>query len=400
MNPSLSSNNNWPLVSIVTPSFNQARYLEETIRSVLSQDYPSIEYLIIDGGSTDGSVEIIRQYADQLAYWISEPDDGQSDAINKGFRRARGEFVAWINSDDTYNPGAIGQAVETFLAHPETAMVYSDCYIIDDESRLVQTLTTFDYDLSTAVLETKIPQQTVFMRATALRDVGFLDTSLHYVMDCDLWLRLGIKYSIRRIPGVLANFRAASGTKTSENWKQFGLELLHIYQRFFSNPDLPSEIQALESRVFARIHWRTGIELCAAGDWQQGISHCIRAVTGLYDVFDDNDYAVNRLIHGPDARQSGLRDPLLIKCIIRELPLSWKEKSRRKQQVWSRYAAARFFADHANASRIEVLFHGVWASVLDASWLRNRGFLSIFARSLLGSKVFEYVKLPFRSLLS
>jgi len=126
-----------PLVSIVTPSFNQVKYLEETIRSVLEQDYPKIEYIVIDGGSTDGSVEVIRKYADRLAYWVSEADRGQTDAINKGFATAHGSILAWLNSDDTYKPGAVSEAVAYLQNHPNIGMVYGDLDFIDEQSKII-----------------------------------------------------------------------------------------------------------------------------------------------------------------------------------------------------------------------------------------------------------------------
>src|SRR5512139_1414374 len=126
-----------PLVSIITPSYNQARFLETTIRSVLDQDYPNLEYLIVDGGSTDGSREIIQRYSDRLAWWVSERDQGQTDAINKGFARARGEILAWLNSDDTYLPGAIQGAVDFLQDHPGVGMVYGDANLIDEQSNVI-----------------------------------------------------------------------------------------------------------------------------------------------------------------------------------------------------------------------------------------------------------------------
>ncbi len=120
-----------PLVSIVTPSFNQAQYLEKTIQSVLNQDYPNLEYIVIDGGSTDGSVEIIKKYENQITHWVSEPDQGQTDAINKGFEVATGEILAWLNSDDLYYPNAIKDAVDYLVDKPLVSMVYGDCDFID-----------------------------------------------------------------------------------------------------------------------------------------------------------------------------------------------------------------------------------------------------------------------------
>ncbi|MCJ7706656.1 MAG: glycosyltransferase, partial [Anaerolineales bacterium] len=126
-----------PLVSIVIPSFNQAAFLEATIRSVLTQDYPRLETIVVDGGSTDGSLDIIRRYEDRLTRWLSEPDRGQADAINKGLRLATGEIVAWLNSDDLYLPGAIRQAVQALAEHPEAGMVYGDGVLIDEDDAIL-----------------------------------------------------------------------------------------------------------------------------------------------------------------------------------------------------------------------------------------------------------------------
>ena len=127
----------FPLVSILTPSFNQAPYLEETIQSVLLQDHPRLEYIIVDGGSTDGSIEVIKKYEHKLAWWVSEKDKGQTDAINKGFARASGEILAWINSDDTYEPGAVSAAVKYLQEHPNVGMVYGDCNFINEAGRVI-----------------------------------------------------------------------------------------------------------------------------------------------------------------------------------------------------------------------------------------------------------------------
>ena len=163
-----------PLVSIVIPSYNQARYLGATLRSVLEQDYSSMEVIVIDGGSTDGSVEIIQRYADRLAYWASESDRGQVDAINKGLQRASGEIVAWLNSDDLYLPGAVSDAVAVLTAHPDAGMVYGDGLLIDSENRLLDRhhyppLTALDLLCFNVLL-----QPATFMRRSALEEAGFL----------------------------------------------------------------------------------------------------------------------------------------------------------------------------------------------------------------------------------
>jgi len=151
------------LISIFTPSYNQAHFLEKTIQSVLSQDYPHIEYLIVDGGSTDDTVNIIKKYEDKLSWWTSEKDGGQTDAINKGLARAKGDIFAWINSDEIYEPGALTAAVKYLQEHPEVGMVYGDCNYINESGRLIGRFNAFqtNYRLLRQG-HTRIPQQTMF----------------------------------------------------------------------------------------------------------------------------------------------------------------------------------------------------------------------------------------------
>lgn len=228
-----------PLVSIITPSFNQARYLEETILSVLEQNYPNIEYWIIDGGSADGSVDIIRKYEHRLAGWVSEKDRGQTDAINKGFGRATGQILAWINSDDTYEPGAIKAAVEHLQAHPETGLVYGDCNYIDGESRVLGRFPAAQTDyrrLRQGYVH--IPQQASFFRADLWKQVGPLDPSFYFAMDYDLWVRLAKLAPFDYEPKLWANFRLHADAKTIAADDRCWPDMLRVHYReggrFFS----------------------------------------------------------------------------------------------------------------------------------------------------------------------
>ncbi len=223
-----------PLVSIITPSFNQAQFLERTIQSVLNQDYPRIEYIVIDGGSTDGSVEIIKKYQRGISAWVSEPDRGQTEAINKGFNRANGEILAWLNSDDTYHhPHAVSEAVEYLIQNPNVAMVYADCNFINEADQIIGKFNAKQTDyrrLRAGYVH--IPQQTMFFRAADWKALGPLDPSFYFAMDYDLWTRLAKHAPLKYLPGkTWANFRIHTSSKTNVADQRGWDEMLRVHYR-------------------------------------------------------------------------------------------------------------------------------------------------------------------------
>jgi glycosyltransferase involved in cell wall biosynthesis len=226
------SNTEYPLVSIVTPSFNQARFLEETLRSILDQDYPRLECIVVDGGSTDGSLDIIQRYAGRLAHWVSETDLGQADAINKGLALAQGDILAWLNSDDTYNPGALREAAQYLLEHPEIGMVYGNAYYIDADGKRIgrYPARATDYrGLRRGV--NNITQQAMFFRSTLWRMVGPLDPSFYYAMDYDLWVRIASVTPIAFHDRYWANFRLHEESKSMIAAARAWPEIMRVHFR-------------------------------------------------------------------------------------------------------------------------------------------------------------------------
>jgi glycosyltransferase involved in cell wall biosynthesis len=221
-----------PLVTIVTPSYNQADYLEETIQSVLNQDYSNIEYFIVDGGSTDNSISIIKKYADKLGWWVSEADQGQTDAINKGFAHANGKILAWINSDDTYSSGAVSEAVDYLQSHPDVGMVYGDANLIDECGNIIGQFPARQTDyMQLRHGFVHIPQQTAFFRSDLWRKVGPLDTTFYFAMDYDLWVRLAKLAPLIYIPRLWANFRLHQSGKSVSADDRCWPEMLRVHYR-------------------------------------------------------------------------------------------------------------------------------------------------------------------------
>jgi glycosyltransferase involved in cell wall biosynthesis len=202
---------------VVTPSYNQAEYLEETIRSVLLQAYPKLEYFVMDGGSTDGSVEIIRKYEQWLTGWVSQQDRGQSHAINRGYERAGGDLYAWINSDDYYEPGAFRAVGQAWASGPRPAALVGAGYLREEDGRVREKRVPGEMSFQSILHwreEEWILQQACFFPAPVFHQVGGLDEELHYAMDFDLWLKIADRVPFRRVEHTLASFRQHPGAKT------------------------------------------------------------------------------------------------------------------------------------------------------------------------------------------
>lgn len=227
-----------PLVSVITPSYNQVRYIRETIESVRRQNYPRIEHIVVDGESTDGTVAILEEYsrAGGNFRYVSELDRGQSHAINKGLKMAKGEIIGWLNSDDTYQPGAITKGVQALMNHPNWAMVYGNAYTIDENSQITSTYYVAHADHQKLFHGCMICQPAVFMRKQVLDEVRGVDESLQFCMDYDLWIRISRSHEIGYSPHYLANARTHDACKTSTSWSTVGIrEVIRTIAAHYSN---------------------------------------------------------------------------------------------------------------------------------------------------------------------
>jgi glycosyltransferase involved in cell wall biosynthesis len=221
-----------PLVSIVTPSYNQGPYIRAAIESVLSQDYPNIEYAVIDGGSSDETVDILKGYGGRLR-WVSERDRGQADAVNKGIRGTSGAIIGWLNSDDVYLPGAVTSAVEFLERNPSVAAVYGEGYHITKDGSVIERYPTEPFDRERLKETCYICQPAVFMRRQAVMAVGLLDEGLGYCMDYDLWIRLARGGDLGYIPSYLACTRLYAETKTLGKRVEAHSEILDVVKRHY-----------------------------------------------------------------------------------------------------------------------------------------------------------------------
>lgn len=244
-------------ISIITPSYNQGKYLEQTIQSVLNQTHSNIEYLVIDGGSTDNSIDIIKKYEEKISYWISESDDGQADAINKGFRHSNGDFVCWVNSDDILYPYYVAKRVQQFKENPNVDMIYGDIEQGVDLSnkRLRKGRQTSIKDML-KYAKCPIPQQSAMWRRGVIEKIGYLDPQWHVLLDREYFIRTAANCSIKYIIGAVAFFRHHKHSKSAMEKLKWAEELPRYYEMVFNDNiyDLLPNLLSYKGKCLSKVY--------------------------------------------------------------------------------------------------------------------------------------------------
>ena len=271
----------WPQISIVTPNYNYGKFLAETIRSVLLQGYPNLEYLVIDGGSSDESLAVIAEYQPWLSYSCSERDRGQSHAINKGLTRATGAILAWLNSDDLYLPNALANVAMAFAQHPDVALIYGKCRTLTGDRVLGDDMWRFSpFVLPQMLVENQIPQASAFWTATSFQQAGPLREDLHFVMDYDLFLKIACTAKIAFVPEHWSAFRSHDAQKShDDNLLKVVAERRAVYRRLWQAPYFPKARLKQAWRQAMALQFRTsGSVWLQRGHWVKAIGHYLRSL--------------------------------------------------------------------------------------------------------------------------
>jgi glycosyltransferase involved in cell wall biosynthesis len=253
--PTVLAQKNNPLVSIIIPSFNQGKYIEKCIASILNQSYKNIEIIIIDGGSTDETISIIEKYSSFIYYWQSKKDNGQSDAINQGFLLARGKYVGWINSDDELLPDCIQNSIDVLDNREDIILTYGSIIKVDENDNTLSISHYPDFNLVDIIKYAGyISQPGNIIRRSSLKTIGLLDESLHFQMDLDLWIRLSFVGKLENLHIPLAKFRIHNASKTSIKKYIAAHDILYIYSKLYSRQDLPIELLGIKKEAYCNAY--------------------------------------------------------------------------------------------------------------------------------------------------
>ena len=265
-----------PRFAIVTPSYNTAKYLGVAIRSVLDQDYPNLDYLVMDGGSTDGSVEVLRSFGERVR-WVSQKDAGQADAIKRGFEQTDGEILTWLNSDDFFCPGAFDVVADYFAAHPDVDVVYGDANYVDHRGELISRCVHVEPFSRERLFHYSdfIVQPAAFFRRRAYEAVGGVNPKFHWALDYDLWLKMAQGFKFAYLPKVLANYRWVGDNKSATGGADRLDEIESVFRELGRRP--PAYIQLERVNQHVRDGWTNMRE----GRLLQALRHARGAVTSL-----------------------------------------------------------------------------------------------------------------------
>lgn len=258
----------FPKISVVTPSYNQAEFVEEAIQSVVGQGYPNLEYIVMDGGSSDGSVAVIRKYTKAIDCWRSEPDDGQAAAINRGWRLATGDVLTWLNSDDRLEPEALFKVGETFGRDPAVRIVYGDCRVLDAGGEQLDVKSPQHYTPTTLLRGHSLPQPSVFMRRTLVEELGSLDASLEYALDWSFFLKAFLRTTAaerKYLPHVLSSSREYEGTKSRTGMNVKGEERRRVLEELRRCGELQTVSSSQYRAAVGGTYW-----IQAADEWLEG----------------------------------------------------------------------------------------------------------------------------------
>jgi len=248
-----------PLVTVITPAYNQGKFIRDTIESVLAQDYPNIELIVLNDGSTDETEAILKEYNGRIK-WETQKNMGQTPTINKGWKMGNGEIITWLNSDDTYLPGAVRKAVEYLAAHPETGVVYGETIHTKADGTPFgrsRTFPVFDYDKFVRECDNTIVQPSSFIRRSVIEKVGDLDPVFYYFMDWDLWIRAGLHFKINFIAEDMSTYRFHEESKTVAQSLKAAPELEYLYRKFYSRNDLTESVKSYKKTAMMNMYFRS-----------------------------------------------------------------------------------------------------------------------------------------------
>jgi GT2 family glycosyltransferase len=375
-------------VSVITPSYNHAPFIRRTIESVLAQDYSPIEHIVVDGGSSDGTVEILREYGARYPdrfRWVSEPDQGQSDALNKGIAMARGEFIGWQNSDDYYYENVFQEPIRYLIDHPEVAMVYSDRNRVDEEGNCptFDSVGPFRTELLIE-LDECIPNQAAFMRRDAILSAGGVNPDIHLGMDRDLWLRIGLISRIDYLPGVRGAWRCYSTAKTFSNDLKYWRESPTLLHTALAHPRLPATLKPLVVETLRRSYIAPLLNAVVADD--QALTETIRREL----LGDDPQLTIWPAICGEAVTGTGLHPPVdPMRLLALAKPDQPAGTSQRRRAVAAAHLFAALHSPLGQANKRVALSLLLRAAAVDSWWLQDKVIVARLYERFFGARAVE-----------